>query len=206
MSGSRRQLLRFRVRLLEIEPAIWRQIEVPKAYSFWDLHVAIQDAMGWLDCHLHEFSVPELDGDGVARIGIPDDECEADVMAGWEVPLADYFVAPGDAARYEYDFGDGWMHEVVLVGLDAMAKGQAYPRCTGGARACPPEDCGGVGGYYDLLDVLSQPAHEDHDAMVEWLGSVTGARSPYDTDSFDPAAVKFTNPKKRLQRMMEYGG
>lgn len=202
VSGPKRQICRFEIRLVGIEPEIWRVIEVPKTYAFWDLHVAIQDAMGWLDYHLHEFTILSPGGEEAIRIGIPDDECEEEVMPEWEVPITQHLSGPGDLARYEYDFGDGWLHDVRLVAVEPMAQGAKYPRCVGGARACPPEDCGGVPGYYSFLEVLANPENEEYADTVEWLKNHAENYYPYRPDSFDPSAAKFWDPKKRWKMMM----
>lgn len=203
MSRPAGRIFRFEVRLDEIEPAIWRQIEVPSNYTFWDLHVAIQDAMGWLDYHLHEFTPVQPAAAGPVRIGIPEDSIEEEVLAGWLVPIAMYFAAAGDSALYEYDFGDGWSHDVRLVAIEAKKPGAKYPRCTGGGRACPPEDCGGVPGYEDLLEILSDSSHEEHADTIAWLQGHAGHYHPYHPDGFDPRKVKFWNPKKRLKMMLD---
>ena len=190
------QVFQFKVALLEIEPPIWRTIQVPATYSFWDLHVAIQDAMGWLDYHLHLFRMSRPGTGEVVRIGIPDDdpfEGDEPVLPGWDVPMASYFPRPGVVARYDYDFGDGWEHEVTLEAIVPRQKGKKYPLCLGGARAGPPEDCGGGGGYENLLAVISDPRHEDHESMLQWLGG------RFDPEKFDPKKVKFDDPAKRWQ-------
>src|SRR5262245_34397001 len=102
----------FLVVLPRTDPLIWRRIQVPENYSFWDLHVAIQDAMGWKDYHLHEFVVVEPNSTRIIRIGIPDDEMPADrpTRAGWKVPIERYLTYGTDPVRYRYDFGDDWEH------------------------------------------------------------------------------------------------
>lgn len=151
-------IYQFKVTLKDIQPSIWRRIQVPDQYSFWDLHVAIQDSMGWLDYHLHVFRIPGLHRGKAVEIGIPDDEIDDDVIIpGWTIPICDYFREPGNTAMYAYDFGDGWLHEVMLEGILIKEKGVKYPRCIAGERACPPEDCGSVPGYYDLLDIIRNP-------------------------------------------------
>ena len=155
------QAYQFKVTLLEIEPAIWRRIVVPVRYSFWDLHVAIQDSMGWLDYHLHLFRVREPESGEVDEIGIPDAEPyegEPQCLPGWEVSIVDYFAEPGDTAEYLYDFGDDWKHLVMFEGLVNRVPKTRYPKCLAGSRACPPEDCGGVGGYEDVLRVIADPS------------------------------------------------
>lgn len=195
MQRSNRTMV-FRVSLLDIKPDIWREIEVPATYSFWDLHVAVQDAMGWLDCHLHMFRVPDPETGEIGEIGIPDEDGFLDgppTSPGWEIAIADYFIKPGDQASYEYDFGDGWEHQVSLERISESKKGMKYPKCLNGKRACPPEDCGGVWGYEQLLGIISNPEHEEHETMMEWLGG------EFDPENFDAESVVFDNPKKRWE-------
>lgn len=184
----------FKVSLKGIDPAVWRRIAVPATYSFWDLHVAIQDSMGWFDCHLHSFRIRNPDTGETEEIGIPDDEPFDDQVqprAGWDIPLVAYFRQPGDRADYEYDFGDGWEHEVVLEQVSSRLPIGYYPVCLEGARACPPEDCGGVHGYEEMLKALGDPSHEEHENILEWVGG------RYDPAQFDPKKVRFDSPKKR---------
>lgn len=202
VSKPKAHFYRFRISLLDIEPEIWRLIEVPETYTFWDLHVAIQDAMGWLDYHLHEFVPERLRDPNTGHIGVPQGPTDDEYVAGWEVPVARYFERPGDASRYEYDFGDGWIHMVRLEAIEPKERGVKYPRCVDGKRACPPEDCGGVPGYYRLLKVLANPHDEEHDEMVDWLKGHAKDYFPYHPDEFIPGTVKFWNPKKRWKMMM----
>lgn len=202
MSKPQSRICRFKVSLLDIDPVIWRIIEVPETYTFWDLHVAIQDAMGWLDYHLHAF-VPASSGESSAiHIGIPEGPMDDEFLPGWTVPITRHFAKPGDTAGYEYDFGDGWAHVVELMAIEAAERGAKYPRCIEGERACPPEDCGGVPGYYRLLEILADPSDEEHDEMVEWLKGHAKSYWPYHGEEFDPASVAFWDPKKRWKMMM----
>jgi len=179
----------FRIELLNIEPHIWRRILVPANYTFWDLHVAIQDAMGWLDYHLHSFRVVGSE----AVIGIPceDGDDPFDTQPGWELFIRDFFKRHQPLAIYEYDFGDSWIHMVQLETFQLIEEGMAYPRCLGGARRCPPEDCGGVDGYANFLRIISDPSDPEHDSMLEWVGG------SFDPEDFDPAAVRFDDPARR---------
>jgi hypothetical protein len=184
----------FKITLKRIDPPIWRRILVPEKYNFWDLHVAIQDAMGWLDYHLHEFRIRRKHAHKVSKIGIPDeDRFEGDpiILAGWEIPISRFFAEIGTTAEYDYDFGDGWEHEVLFEGILLKDKKQTYPQCIGGERACPPEDCGGLWGYNHLLEVLADPEHDEYEQLVTWLDG------RYEPDEFHPEDVKFDNPKKR---------
>ena len=196
---KRKTAYRFRIELMGIQPSIWRLIEVPSSDSFWDLHVAIQDSMGWLDYHLHSFRIQGAGKKGPILIGIPDDEDEDGTLPGWKIPLSRHFRAPGDEATYEYDFGDGWQHRVVLEGILLQEEGERYPRCLAGERACPPEDCGGVPGYYHLLEVLEDEGHGEHEDIKEWLRGHARNYWPYDPAHFDPGEVEFSDPKERWQ-------
>ena len=194
------QVYQFKLVLLGVEPPIWRRIQVPETYSFWDLHVALQDAMGWLDYHLHVFRVAGLDKGKVKQIGIPNDDAfedEEPTLPGWEIPITRHFLRPGTTVPYEYDFGDGWEHELTLEAILPQQAGQKYPLCVDGARACPPEDCGGVYGYENVLTVIQDPTHEEHESMLEWLGG------RFDPDSFDPKRVKFDDPARRYKLAFE---
>jgi hypothetical protein len=136
-------MLRFRIELQESDPLIWREIEVPGDYTFWDLHVAIQDAMGWLDYHLHRFTMPHPRTKQERVFGIHNLSQDCDDPPGWAHQVASMFTFRNDTALYEYDFGDDWRHTVRLVDAVRRDFKLRYPRCVGGERACPPEDCGG---------------------------------------------------------------
>ena len=186
----------FRVTREGIKPPIWRRIQVPADYSFWDLHVAIQDAMGWSDSHLHVFRILNPATDDTEEVGIPDEERfigDPETLPGWELPIADYFLEGNPTAKYEYDFGDGWEHGIVFEGIHRREPGRDYPTCLAGESACPPEDCGGVPGYEDLLDVLGDPTHEEYESRLTWVGG------SYDPEQFNPNAVSFDNPRKRWE-------
>jgi len=190
----RKEVLQFTIALQEISPPIWRRVQVPASYSFWDLHVALQDAMGWKDCHLHMFHFPRQGSRREVEIGIPDPDeprGSGSCLAGWEVPAERFFRRPGDEAKYEYDFGDSWHHTVLLEGILLAEPDASYPVCTGGERACPPEDVGGVSGYQEFLEAVLDPKHPEHSSMLQWAGG------RFDAEAFDPRHVHFDNPKKR---------
>lgn len=154
--------------------------------------------MGWFDCHLHAFCLKRPHGKKIIEIGIPtDDFDDIEILPGWDEYIADYFWEPGRTAKYEYDFGDSWHHEILLEGILLKEKGTKYPICIDGQRACPPEDCGGIWGYENLLKVLRNPNHEEYESMTEWL---SGWYGKYDPEAFDPKKVKFDNPKKRWMK------
>lgn len=192
----------FLVVLSGTDPLVWRRIQVPPTHSFWDFHVAIQDAMGWEDRHLHEFRLFDDDTRLTVAIGIPTDMSSPDhpVVPGWTVPLSKYF-DPQSRHRgpfsYAYDFGDGWEHVLTHEGFERAKQSQKYPRCIAGERRCPPEDCGGVRGYAEFLKALANPKHSRHVEMREWIGGTWMA------DTFEPRRVKFDNPQKRWSRAFQ---
>jgi len=193
MTTSKR-IYQFRVILEDTQPMVWRRIIVPASYTFWALHVAIQDAMGWLDYHLHVFNMPNPKTGTIDRIGIPlesEFEDATPVLPGWEITLAEYFGERGDRTRYEYDFGDGWIHDVVLEKISKPTRSAHYPTCIDGARACPPEDCGGPFGFEDLLAALVDPNDERYAELRDWVGA------DYDPAHFNCSAVEFDDPDVR---------
>jgi hypothetical protein len=196
MKKAFNQVYQFKITLRGAKPPIWRRIQVPESYSFWDLHVAIQDAMGWDDCHLHSFEIANLSNGLMESIGIPDDDSiwSTDTKAGWKTKIADFFtIDENNKADYTYDFGDGWEHIIKLEKILPREKGVKYPICIKGKRACPPEDCGGIWGYMELLEIISDPDHEEYESMLEWVGG------EIDPDHFDVKEVQFSDPAKRLK-------
>ena len=189
MPKSLNSLLEFRVELRGIKPPIWRRIQVPGSYTFWELHCAIQDAMGWLDSHLHAFVVKGRNTGIEEWIGLPDPESMHPTKAGWDEEVRKFLVEPGDSADYLYDFGDGWEHKVTLQKVSSRDREATYPRCVAGKRACPPEDCGGVWGYRDIVsgDADVQEAYPD-----------------YDPEAFDLNDVIFEDPTERLKYVEDW--
>ncbi len=190
------QVYQFKITLEGISPLIWRRIQVPENYTFWDLHVAIQDAMGWSDYHLHEFGIMSSKKREV-RIGIPEGDFDKEVLPGWKQKMSRYFSMDNRVADYMYDFGDGWLHKIELEKILPRENNIVYPVCVKGRRACPPEDCGGIGGYYNLLEILKDPKHKEYKEMIEWLGG------GFDPDHFEVAEVRFDDPDKRRKLAFE---
>ena len=128
------------------------------------------------------------------RIGIPDNEGpigEKPDLPGWGKLIPLYFKKPGDTCQYEYDFGDGWEHTVTLEAILPKEKGVVYPRCIAGERACPPEDCGGSGGYERFLQAIKYMNATEHDEQLAWVGGW------FDPDWFDISLIRFSNPEIR---------
>lgn len=175
-------LFQFKITLQDIEPPIWRRIQV-KDCTLDKLHEHVQTAMGWTNSHLHQFEI------GGVRYGDPEL-----IYEGWEdeEPPVDSRrlkiskIVPASGKRfsfdYEYDFGDGWQHEILFEGCLQAEKGTRYPLCLEGERACPPEDVGGSYGYQEYLEALADPKHERHKEFMEWSGR-------FNADKFDAKAA-----------------
>jgi len=187
------QICQFKVTLKYIEPAIWRRIQVSENYSFWALHVAIQDSMGWSDFHLHGFRMIQPATGLKVNIGIPDEEMNIVILPGRTEKMAKYFSLENPDADYIYDFGDNWEHSVNLGKILPAKEGTKYPLCTGGKRACPPEDCGGVPGYENFLQIIRNPEHEEYESMVSWIGG------KFDPEHFNSKEVVFNDPDERWE-------
>lgn len=189
----------FKITLDDIKPPIWRRIQLPSDATFWDLHCAVNDAIGWKDMHLHAFQIGNKHH-GI-DIGIPMEDdmpwSDATTLAGWDVPIASHLNEPGARCTYNYDFGDDWSHAIVLEAITPREARAKYPRCLAGARACPPEDCGGVPGYARLCDVLKNPSDTDEEAeeLLDWLGD------NFDPEAFDAGKVKFSSAARRLKAL-----
>lgn len=197
--GKYETVYQFKISLRDIEPEIWRRIQVPSNYTFWDLHVAIQDAFGWQDCHLHEFEMPNPKTEKIARIGLPFEVIEPDTEPAicWERWLSDFFTPENPVAIYEYDFGDSWIHMVVLECEEQRKKGSGYPICLDGERAAPPEDCGGASGYEDLVEAVKKPKSRDAKEFRNWLGY------DFDPEEFQKTEIKFDKPGWRLKELLD---
>ena len=157
-----------RIDLLDTDPPIWREVEVPVSMTLKQLHAVIQAAMGWEDAHLWEFAV------GRERIS---------QSRAAKLPLEAVLGPRKTKLLYTYDFGDCWEHRLTAAKPRAAEPDAAYPRYLAGERASPPEDCGGIPGFYAQLEILEDPDHPDHDDVQEWFGD-------YDPTVFDPELVR----------------
>ena len=183
--------------LLGSRPPIWRRLQVPGNASLGWLHAVLQVAMGWTNSHLHHFLTldarytdPRHNED--MGFGEQPDRDEAKATLAQVAPHA------GGQFGYEYDFGDSWEHEITVEKiLPGEAAAAPTALCLDGARACPPEDCGGIWGYAELLKTLKNPKHPEHKTMKEWLGR------PFDAAAFDAAKANLWLRKLKWPRVTE---
>jgi hypothetical protein len=152
--------------LNDSKPPIWRRILVADTTTLSQLHTILQTVMGWTDSHLHMYTINgQIYGD-------PEDDEYGDMGTRNEsrFKLNQLAGREGFKFRYEYDFGDSWLHDLLVEKIMPAEEGTRYPICVAGKRACPPEDVGGVWGFEDFLKVASDPKHPEHDEMMEWYG------------------------------------
>jgi hypothetical protein len=157
-----------RIDLLDSDPPIWREVEVPTATTLKQLHAIVQAAMGWEDAHLWEFTIGReaISGSRAAR-----------------VTLQDLLRPRVTRLGYTYDMGDCWEHQLTLTKPRPADPALAYPRYIVGENPAPPEDCGGIPGFYAQLEALADPNHPDHEDAKEWFGD-------FDPDRFDEYPIK----------------
>ena len=158
-------IYQFKITLLDTQPPIWRRIQVRADISLLRFSTTIILAMGWNGKHLHQFH------NGGRRYGMPTGDTESDrgIIDERKVALQDFSKDDLKSFKFEYDFGDGWVHSVELEEVFEAKKGERFPKCVDGARHCPPEDCGGPGGYEDFLTAIKDPNHPKHKSMTEWI-------------------------------------
>lgn len=164
-----------KITLLGSKPAIWRRVLVPAEFTLEELHWVIQAAMPWTNSHLHQFYDRDRTFYSDSRFELEGVEDET------TTPLSDLLRKPKDRIVYEYDFGDSWEHGIELEKILQREPKQKLPQCIDGKRAAPPDDCGGIWGYAELLEVLKNPQHEEFADHLEWLGG------KWDAEKFDPA-------------------
>jgi hypothetical protein len=184
-------VIRAHVHLVDIEPPITRVLELPKTLNLAGLHEVLQAAFGWTDSHPHQFIV------GGLVYGAPefDDEPGATgrTFEATEVRLADFVFRRREPIQmiYEYDFGDGWKHELTFTEVE-REEGATYPRCLAGTRAGPPDDSGGPWGYPDFVEAWRDPAHDEHKEVRRWAGR-----------KFDPERFDLEATNKAIDRAMK---
>jgi hypothetical protein len=176
-----KRVYQLKATILETQPPVWRRVLVPEDTTLDQVHSILQAAFGWWDSHLHEFEIHGV------RYGIDDGEDGGEPPRDERRARLGKLVEAGASFLYVYDFGDNWRHKVVVEKILLAEAGARYPACTGGRRACPPEDCGGPWGYESFLEAIRDPGHEEHESMLEWVGG-----------TFDPTAFNAADFEHRL--------
>lgn len=181
---AKASILRWQVWLADSDPPIWRRFQVSDQATLHHLHQVLQRVMGWQDSHLHAF---EIKSD---RYAAPFEPPLEDTRDSTAVTLADLNFEPSSRFTYLYDFGDGWLHLLTLEDILAADESLPVPHCLEGERACPPEDCGGVWGYEELLEQLGNPDAQDYEELLDRVGV-----------DFDPEAFSVETVNQQLQSL-----
>jgi len=164
----------FHIKLEETEPEVWRRIVVPTDYTFYQLHKAIQGAFGWENSHLFQFSQSGLMDKICYGYAGDDIDPEITTIDARKTRISKIFKKAGQTYCYIYDFGDGWTHQILLEKIEQ--KDMYVPYCLDGSGACPPEDVGGISGYYEMVKILKKKQHPEKDSYIQWLGLVEGEK------------------------------
>ncbi len=189
-------IYQLKVVLLRSAPSIWRRLHVPADAKLDWLHAALQVAMGWTNSHLHQFKVGEASYSDT-RHHSAEFEDDQEILEERTVTLRQIAPREQDVFCYEYDFGDSWEHEITVEKILPNTAAASSARCLEGASACPPEDCGGTSGYDDLLKILKNRKHPEHQRMKEWLGR------PLDPAAFDVEKTNLWLRKLKWPRVTE---
>jgi len=191
------EVLQLKITLEDAQPPIWRRVRVSNQWTLGALHYVIQVAMGWTNSHLHQF----IFGEGAGRTFYslyPDGSDELETRDAAAVKLSEVLPKVKAGCFYEYDFGDSWLHRIEVEEISPADPSQVYPACVDGRRASPPDDCGGVFGYENLLEIIRDPKHPEYEDMRMWLEELKG--EDFDPERFDPVDVNrrlsLINPKQ----------
>jgi hypothetical protein len=183
-------IYQIKITLLGINPPIWRRVLVSSGLSLGKLHTVMQAIMGWYGGHLHQFEVPQLKAPDTVEVTYYGPTSSMFPMDEWKNEtrrkVGQCLQQPGDQMLYTYDLGDSWEH---LVELEEILPSNPKHKsvCLAGERAAPPEDCGGVGGYQELLAAIKDTKHPEHESMIEWLGEME--RWPLDPEELSLAKI-----------------
>ncbi len=183
------KIFQIQIALMGFKPKIWRRILIPSNLLMSDLHKIIQTTMGWTNSHLHQFAKNKTFYSTTPDDDIWGDMDEVDYKKR-KIRISELLNTEKDKINYEYDFGDGWEHTVILEKILPLDKNIKYPICLTGKMNCPPEDCGGIWGYSNMLEILKQPDHEEYESTIEWLGE------DYDPEYFDIEEVNILLQEK----------
>ena len=180
------QIYQIKITLKNSQPPIWRRIQVRSNITLNMLHKILQVVMPWEDYHLHQFIINET------LFDIPEDGYDGFMKTEDERKYKLNQIIPGKKFRfiYEYDFGDSWEHILLVEKILPAEEKVYYPRCITGERACPPEDIGGIFGYYRFLEILKDPDHPEYEEMKDWVG-----------EDFDPEKFDIEKVNRKLHKI-----
>lgn len=185
------KIYQVQIALKGFKPKVWRRLLIPSNLLLSDFHKIIQTSMGWTNSHLHQF----IKNRTFYTEKVQDDDFwdEMNNVDYENIKISDLLKKEKDKIIYEYDFGDCWEHDIILEKILPLDANTKYPLCLTGKMNCPPEDCGGIWGYSDMLEILQKPDHEEYESYIEWLG-----------EKFDPEYFN-KDEVNELLRKKDYG-
>jgi hypothetical protein len=204
MPAAPKQVMQFKITLRDVKPAVWRRIQVPANYTYWDLSCAVISAMGWGGYHLHDFRLRLKDAKDSTYFRVPNPEFDDFGLKSLnerKEKIAVWFPEQATRAVFSYDFGDGWEHDLLFEGFKPAEPGD-YPRCLKGKNACPFEDCGGPWGYEEKQAIIKNPKHPDYKETLDWLFMEKG--EVYDPTEWTVEDVGFGDPEFIWKEMQKY--
>ncbi len=185
MATKSDSVLQMKVALVGVRPPIWRRFLVPEDFTLEELHFVIQIVMGWENAHLYAFHL----GGYRYTLVMEDFDLMEDERDARDYRIREFALRPKQKFLYVYDFGDYWEHQLTVEKRLPLEEGKQYPVCLTGKRACPPEDCGGIWGYANILEALKHPDDPQYQELFEWLG-----------DDFDPEYFDLDEVNEELKR------
>jgi hypothetical protein len=182
-TSSSSEIYQIKVTLTGTRPKIWRRLLVPATLTLFQFHDVLQAAMGWENYHLHEFRI----GGSTFSPSNPDGYVDPNQLDERTVRLFEVLGSKQTRGLYVYDFGDSWEHDLTLEKILPVDGELRAPACLDGEQHAPPEDCGGVGGFYEFLAAIRDRHHPQHKEMLRWVGR-----------SFDPDEFSVDEVNRRL--------
>ncbi len=181
-------LLQLHIELEDSSPLIWRSVLVPDTITLVKLHLVIQEVMGWYNCHLHEFVINNQHY-GMVDPDEPSWDLGPELLNEKRKKLSKV-MGRAKQFRYIYDYGDSWWHKITLERMLPLTSSHPSAVCVEGEMACPPEDVGGLGGYFEFLEAMNDPEHEDHESVMQWWD-----------EAFDPSHFDIIQTNERLKQI-----
>ncbi len=186
--ATNKTIYQLKITLRDIRPPIWRRVQVESSTTLSQLHLIIQAAMGWYNCHLHSFSIQGIE------YGNPEPNYGLELRDENKAKLGSLIKQEKSKFFYTYDFGDSWEHSILVEKISPLDPKVSYPTCLKAKRACPPEDCGGAWGYLEFLEAIQNPTHPEPENSLEWVGG-----------SFDSEQCFLKEINQRLAEFEKFG-
>jgi len=186
-STSANRIFHLRIELLHVEPLVWRRVWVPETVKLKKLDRIIQEAMGWTNSHLHAFTIEDK------RYGAQEQDdwgMDPHLQDEKRYAIRDVLGDAGFEFTYVYDFGDDWMHRIIVERIEVATPINNWAMCVAGENACPPEDVGGPPGYEAFRLAMADKSHPEFADYWNWIGG-----------PFDPAAFDMNLANQRIRKL-----